>query len=468
MWHWMGTCLRLLPSDFHLKTLYGRGVDWPIEYDDLGLKVRSDGLSYYDRAEREIGVSANKADQWYNAAAAPFRADYQFPNPGIPLSRVDQFFRDGVQGMTFEGYPVSVIPTPAGRNSRPYDGRRVCAGNTNCVPICPIEAKYDPTVTLHKAFNTGNVSALFQHVATKLILDEAKRRVTGVEYISYSDATKVSPSGRGIARAKQYVVAAHGIETPKLLLLSGCKNRNIGLNLMDHPFYLKWGLAPRPVFPYRGPLSTAGLDGLRDGQFRRDRSAFRIEIGNDGWNLGASDPTSTLLDFIEGNNKSKTNESRESLFGGNLVTRLNDIYTRQCRIGFELEQIPSETNRVTLSNSKDALGIPRPKITYSLSDYEKRALGAADRLTSALFAKLGIADKTSYELVMGAGHIIGTYRMGNDASTSVVTKEQRSHEFDNLYLLGSGVFPTSGTGNPSLTIAALAFWAADTIHDELR
>jgi choline dehydrogenase-like flavoprotein len=71
-------------------------------------------------------------------------------------------------------------------------------------------------------------------------------------------------------------------------------------------------------------------------------------------------------------------------------------------------------------------------------------------------------------LIMGAGHIIGTYRMGAAKSSSVVDREQRSWDCKNLFLVGSGVFPTSATANPTLTIAALAFWAADTIANDLR
>jgi choline dehydrogenase-like flavoprotein len=67
----------------------------------------------------------------------------------------------------------------------------------------------------------------------------------------------------------------------------------------------------------------------------------------------------------------------------------------------------------------------------------------------------------------GAGHVIGTYRMGNDPRSSVVDHEQRAYDHPNLFLLGSGVFPTAGTANPTLTIAALSLWAAQTIRRDL-
>jgi choline dehydrogenase-like flavoprotein len=57
--------------------------------------------------------------------------------------------------------------------------------------------------------------------------------------------------------------------------------------------------------------------------------------------------------------------------------------------------------------------------------------------------------------------------MGDSAANSVVDRNQRSWVHTNLYITGSSVFPTVATGNPSLTIAALAFWAADNIKNQL-
>lgn len=68
----------------------------------------------------------------------------------------------------------------------------------------------------------------------------------------------------------------------------------------------------------------------------------------------------------------------------------------------------------------------------------------------------------------GSGHIVGTYRMGPTKECSVVDRNQRSWDHPNLFLVGSGVFPTIATGNPSLTIAALAFWAADNVLKDLQ
>jgi len=480
MWHWLGTSLRLLPNDFKLRFNYGVGDDWPISYDDLAQPQTGQSKSYYRMAEEEVGVAASVADQKYLGIS--FEPGYEYPNPALPETLTDKFFREGLANAkeSFEGCDVRVSPTPAGRQSRPTATRRACAGNTSCIPICPIQAKYDATLTLHKAFSTGCVHALFQAVASRVMLDTQRKQITGIQVIRYSDPTIKSRSGEDIVKAQIYVLAGNGIETPKLMMHSGLPNKTIGKYLMDHPFYLRWGLTPKPTYPYRGPLATSGIESLRDGAFRKNRAAFRVELGNEGWNLAVGDPQTTALDLIDGTDDSHTNGDRHKFHGRELMEELNKRFTRQFRFGFLVEQTADVNNSVTLSEEVDNLGLPRPKITYSLSDYTMRGFVAAREFTDKVFNRLGITQKSAprgfagafrfgsddFEF-LGAGHIMGTYRMGTSLETSVVDKEQRSWDHKNLFLVGSGVFPTSGTANPTLTLAALSFWAANTIRKEL-
>ncbi|WP_434649364.1 GMC oxidoreductase [Pseudomonas sp. D1-2] len=484
-WHWVGTCLRMVPNDFRLKSLYRVGVDWPIGYNDL--------QSAYCRAEAEIGVSADVADQAYLGMTFP--EGYAFPMHSIPLSLVDGSFVTAVTGQTFDNLPLVVSPTPAGRNSQPYAGRRVCAGNTNCTPICPIQAKYDATVTMNKALATGKVRVLYRTVASKVTVGPDSN-INGIEFKQYQlgDGPVV---GTGVALGQRYVIAAHAIETPKLLLNSastawpaGVANSSgqVGRSLADHPIYLAWGLMPegKAIFPYRGPLSTAGIESLRDGAFRSDRAAWRIEIGNEGWNWPAGDPYTTVADFIDGVNNGGANPGNTLVSGTALVKKLNDVFTRQFRIGFLVEQVEDHPDQadsyiVPSAEYKDRLGIPRPEIHYDLSEYTKKGFQQAKVLASHIIKDLlGAQELTQpigpglfdYEGVrysfQGAGHLMGTYRMGDDKTKSVVDKHQRSWDHKNLFLVGDGVFPSTGTSNPSLTIAALSFQAGDTLANDLR
>ncbi len=478
--HWLGTSLRFVPNDFRMKTVYGREVDWPFGYDALE--------DWYGRAEHEIGVSADKNTQDYLGITFP--PAYQYPMPPIPMSLVDNAVESGVSGLRVDGIELQVTETPAGRNSQPYQSRRVCAGNTNCIPICPIQAKYDASVTLNDALQTGNVEIRYRSVANEVVVD-GNGRVSAINYLEYQ--TPGGPqTGSGSVTGKIFIIAGHAIETPKLLLMStnggrtpkGVANSSglVGANLMDHPLYLAWALAPDPIFPYRGPLSTSGIESLRDGPFRKERAAFRIEIGNEGWNFSITDPFTTTLDFINGTNVSQLNPDDHALFGDALVGKLNEVFSRQFRFGFLVEQSPEDNNRVTLAKETDHLGLPRPQITYDLSDYTKRGMVAAYKTANTIFASMNAKqftqppaanDPTSFLVdidgketrlkFFGSGHVVGTYCMGADKAKSVVDPYSRSWDHPNLWLVGSGVFPTIATGNPTLTIAALALRTADKI-----
>jgi glucose dehydrogenase len=511
--HWLGTCLRFSVRDFKMKSVYGQFVDWPIGYSNLD--------AWYGRAERELGVAADVREQ--AGLGIPYASGYSYPMPRIPGSLVDDAVANALAalteserallGMDDPKKPIRVISTPAARNSQPYQNRRACAGNTNCIPICPIQAKYDPTITLNDALNTGNVEFMDRTVASEVVVGP-NQRVSQINYIRYDKDLKEAgqTTATGCVTATVYIIAANAIETPRLLLMSKIGDREgavanstglVGKNLMDHPYYVAWALMPkdRQVFPYRGPLSTSGIEDLRDGRFRRERGAFRVDIGNEGWNFVVGgfggDPNVTTRDFINGTNASGLNSKDVSeldrdnaaLFGRDLANTLNNLISRQIRLGFLVEQSPDSSNTVTLSDRSitDGLGLRRPQISYKLSEYTRKGIAHSKRTADLIFEKMGAKQFTTignddafrFEgeidgkkvplTYIGAGHVMGTYRMGSNAKDSVVDSFQRCWDHRNLFLVGSGVFPTTGTANPTLTIAALSLRTADRIlREDLR
>jgi glucose dehydrogenase len=263
-----------------------------------------------------------------------------------------------------------------------------------------------------------------------------------------------------VATGRVFILAAHAIETVKILLMSGSvanSSDQVGRNLMDHPIQLSWALAGQPVYPQRGPLSTSGIEVTRDGPERAQRSAFRPEIANDGWRFPVGDPITEAPSFIE-----------RGLGGTELQEEFTHHMERELRFASLTEDLPDPENRVTLASETDALGLPRPRIAYRVSQYVKDGMLAARDVHEQLFAGLDATERNHRVDFEGAGHLMGTYRMGNDPATSVVNADQRSHDHANLFLLGSGVFPTVGTANPTLTIAALALRATPEIRTTVR
>jgi choline dehydrogenase-like flavoprotein len=486
--HWLGTCLRMLPEDFELQKRFGRGLDWPIGYDDLAPD--------YELAEWEIGVSADVGDQAYLGITFP--SGYQYPMGRVPASWIDAELAKAIDGMTVEigGAKVSleVRSTPAGRNSTPIPGYQPvgavdldsdwrprelgqdlardigerCQGNSACVPICPVQAKYNALKTLAKATRSGNVHVITQAVASRV--NVADHRVTGIEYLRY-DSPDSPRHTKEVAEADAYVLACHAVENAKLMLISGLPSSSglVGKNLMDHPSLLAWGLMPEQAGPYRGPLSTSGVEDLRGGEFRKDHAAFRVEIGNDGWLWPMGAPDSSAFTAIG-----------SDLFGRRLREELRDKVGRHMRFGCLVEQLADERNCVSIGDKHfDPLGLPQPVIAYGLDDYVLDGMHVAAGVAKRMFESAGIEDCTDPAASFapnvthngetyvwdGAGHFAGTHVMGRDAATSVVDHRLRSWDYGNLFLAGPGSMPSMGTSNPTLTVAALAFRTAHEVRD---
>lgn len=435
-WHWLGTALRLLPNDFRLRSAYGVGEDWPISYHDLE--------PWYSRAEIELGVAGVHSKDLGGERSTPY------PMAPIPQSYIDEQWKPAARKLG-----LRVISTPQARNSRPYGGRPACCGNANCIPICPIGAKYDAGVHLAIAEKRG-AELLPSSVAYDVDLHGKEATVR----------FRRPDRSEGVIKARFVVLAAHAIETPKLMLMSrgashprglGNLYDNVGRYLMDHPTQLSWALAPKPVFPYRGPLSTSGIEMLRDGPFRSKRAAFRIEIGNDGWSWPQGDPTVQAAA-----------QATEGRLGVDGLRQLGKRLERQVRLASLTEPLPDKRNRISLAREHDALGIPRPEIHYRTGAYAAAGLDEARQVHEKLFHALGASDIHHWEGPQGAGHVMGTCRMGSDRKTSVVDRRLRVHGHPNCFVVGSAVFPSVGTANPTLTIAALALRAAADIHSTLR
>ncbi|MBJ6146285.1 GMC family oxidoreductase [Hymenobacter sp. BT559] len=443
-WHFLGNMPRFVPSDFELYSRYHKGVDWPISYEVLE--------PYYTIAEKEIGVAGDH-DAWNDYLGA-FRSK-PYPMHAIWPAYGDKFF-DSISGRSYQDESdgsarvVQVLRTPQARNSTIYDGRPACAGNSTCTPICPIQAKYDASVHIKKATATG-AHLISSALVKKLEVDPKTGVITHLSVLRYGATAESREESLDISN-KTVIIAANAIETPRLLLMSGISKGGVGLHLMDHLQGYALAEASEPIYPFRGPITTSGIDVFRDGKFRSESAAFRISIGNDGWGREGSPAKETWKLLLE------------DKFGPGLRAAVRDRLTRMHRISFSTEMLPEATNRVELSAKVDAFGLPRPKITFSFPDYNKRAFLHAGRVAEWLYKQTGWTQRPLDKLEpSGAGHIIGTTRMGTASSNSFADSFGAAHEHPNLYVAGPCLFPTAGTANPTLTAVALALRTADRL-----
>lgn len=484
--HWLGTSLRMLPEDFSLKTLYNIGRDWPIRYEDME--------PWYRKAEFELGVSAEVDEQSY--LGVEFPKDYVYPMHALPRSWSDNQIAEAIDGLPIEDsgqtFHLKVRGTPASRNSIPNNaynhgqgyrprgavgnpavGDR-CMGNSSCVPICPIQAKYNAFKTLNEA-HTDYLDILPQSVASELLIDPTSQEITGIRIKHYRSPENPKYTEH-VIEGKRYVLAAHAVSNAMLLLASGaCTNNDlVGRHLMDHPELLAWGTSENgPLWPLRGPLATSGIEDMRTGAFRSQRAAFRMEMGNDGWLWPANAPESNVENAVD----------TKGMFGKPLRQALLDQVSHQFRFGILVEQLPEYENRVTIDPAfKDVMDNYRPIIYYDLSSYTKAGFLSASNTAQAIFHKANIKDASAYTpnqsgfftyngvdlSFNGAGHYAGTHCMGSTPENSVVNPKQRTWKHPNLYLVGCGNMVTMGTSNPTLTMSALTLWAAHNILDDLN
>jgi choline dehydrogenase-like flavoprotein len=485
--HWEAKTPRMLPEDFDMASRFGQGLDWPLGYDELE--------PYYREAEREIGVSADVADQTYLGITFP--PGYVYPMHGMPLSYLDTVVDRGLDGTEVsvdgQSYALRVRPFAQGRNGIPnpgYDGGKGfrptgavsthqvdegerCQGNNACVPLCPVQAKYHAGKTLAKALSAG-VDLIAQAVAYRLHVDPVTGRATQLEFRQYDD-----PSTPGFVkwtvRGRIFVLAANAIENARLMLASGLRDSAglMGRNLMDHAYVLSWALLPQIAGTMRGTVCTGGIVDLRGGSFRRQQAAFAVDIHNDGWGWATGSPYTDLQAIVDTQRK----------FGPALRRALVNQISRQLLLAYMVEVPACPDNRVTVDPAyRDPLGNMRPVISYRIPDYTMRGAAFGRQLARRIFEQLGAEDYTVYDptdygyvsydgegfCVRGGNHLAGTHVMGTAPANSVVDSTMRSWEHENLYLAGGGAMPTIGTANVTLTLAALCYRSAGRMVEQLR
>lgn len=148
----------------------------------------------------------------------------------------------------------------------------------------------------------------------------------------------------------------------------------------------------------------------------------------------------------------------------------------RARLKILFEQAPNPDSRVTLSTATDALGVPKARVDWRLTEADRRTAQVWTGLLDTEFRRLGMARLRSIgglgdlDRLSGpdwtagyeeACHHMGTTRMSTDPRTGVVDADGQVHGVPGLYASGSSVFPTGGYANPTLTIVALALRLAD-------
>jgi choline dehydrogenase-like flavoprotein len=434
---------RFKREDFRMKSTYGNipGTtveDWPISYDDLE--------PYYERAEYQLGVSGL-------AGADPFAEPRRKPYPVRPLPINPQGEIIQKAGLRLGWHP---FPPPFAILTEPYQGRVVCVQCKWCLAhACEVGAKSGTQIAmLPKAIKTGKC-ALYANCFVVRIITDAKGRAAGVQYF---DAQKQSHE----LYADLIVVACSATESARLLLNSSSKfhpnglgnsSGQVGRNLNDHTGADAFGIFDFKIPHDKGPGPSIAFN---DWNHPRSRE---IPGGGYIYNYYCTLP----IEFAS------TRPPGAPRWGKAHKEFQRQYFCRFIHLGSNCQAMPQETNRVDLDPKvRDLWGVPVARITHSYANIDYKIANFVMDKEEQLLKEAGAVKVWRGGNAKGGvgDHQNGTCRMGNDPKTSVVNSFCQSHDIDNLFVTDASVFVTDAGFNPSLTIQAIAFRAADYIRKQ--
>jgi choline dehydrogenase-like flavoprotein len=474
-----GVSLRFSPTDFRLKSFNeGRtdlrndpngdvqreARDWPITYDDLE--------PYYGEAERLVGINGTSLNQ-----IKRFSVDnYQPPLDPNPISSFIELGMDQL-GMKRYRTPLAVIT----RDHEPSDRKITSDPKTAFVNRYgdPLGYKSNTWVSLLSPIsNEPNFELRANCVVTHLECDSS--RVTKVHYRDPSGAAR-------IVSGKVIVVACSAIESIRLLMLSGEASQSFDQRIRQNDLLGKYFL----THSFGG--SEAPMPGRYDKSMTLDSDwatdfaateeflhAKGLWAGGTIYNNTSDRALPISLARTHGaqdlDNIWKAFVNDASLTGDRLVAFLDENFGTRLSVTFMANQVPLKTNRIELHPTiRDKWG---RRVAYIIKQWHPHDMALMDTLADLCGQILRAAGPSQPPSQGGvyqaenayariANHILGGARFGTNPADSVLDPTCRAWEFDNLYVTDGSFMPTSGGGNPTLTIQANAFRVGDILKTRI-
>jgi len=414
--------------------------DWPIRYADLE--------PYYTKVEWEVGVSGL-------ANASPFDPPRSkpYPMPPLPVKSSGVIFERAARKLGWHPFPA-----PMAILSEPRPGRSACVNCGFCMLFgCEVSAKSSSLASMIPLAERTGLCEIRPNSYVHRIETDANGRATGAVYFDKQRNVHMQ-------KAKAVIVCANGAETPRLLLLSashqfpnGLANSSgyVGKNLMLNSGGISFGVFDEPLNDYKGYAVSRVLHDF-----------YELDPNKMGFVGGGG--LDARFDITPVAFASAALPPGTPLWGKDFKRTLAHNFPRTTEIFAHATSLPVEDNSFSLDpDVKDAWGLPALRMTYKdHPDDIKLSKWLVERSRELLDAA-GAKQKWSFPVQeqQFAVHLLGTCRMGNDPKTSVINPDHRTHDVKNLFLCDGSSFVTSGRGQPTCTIEALAFRASDRIRD---
>jgi choline dehydrogenase-like flavoprotein len=422
--HWAGASLRFQDHEWKARSTYGdvegaNLLDWPIDAAEMA--------PWYDRAEKKLGVT--RTNGW----------------PGLPGNNNYLVFEKGAKALGYKEVHTGRMAI----NSHMDGDRMMCQQTGFCFQGCKWGAKWSAAYTdIPEGEATGNLEVRERaHVAR--ILHDASGKATGVEYFDADGALQMQ-------KARVVAVAGNSFESPRLLLNShssmfpdGLANSSgqVGRNYMRHVTGSVYATFDKPVKMWRG-TTMAGIvqDEARHDPSRGFVGGYELETLSLGLPFMAA--------FLD-----------PGAWGREFTSAL-DSYENMAGMWIVGEDMPRETNRVTLSDVEDQYGLKVANVHFDDHPNDVAMRNHAYQQGQAIYEAVG-ATRTFPTPPYPSTHNLGTNRMSERAEDGVVNRFGQTHDIPNLFISDGSQFTTGAAENPTLTIVALAIRQAHHMAEAL-
>jgi choline dehydrogenase-like flavoprotein len=480
--HWGRISLRNGPYDFKPCSRDGLGFDWPIGYQDLA--------PYYDKVELLIGVYGTNEGLENTPDSSP----------GCLLPPPRPLVSDLLVAQRAKRLGIAVIPGHKAVLTRPLDFRRsparlhpgnvtaqrivaadmrsraACIWATPCGRGCAIRANYQSTtVHLPPALARGNLDITTDAMVYEVTLGR-DGRANGVSFVDRTSGKQQHASARVV------VLAASACESVRILLNSKCaqfpdglanSSGRVGRYLMDTVGSSLSGQIP--LLESLPPLNEDAADGDQlyvPWWLYRDQRAgklpfargYHIEFGGGRRMPGYG--TADGLEWLTGGS-----------YGVKFKQDVRRYYGSFVYFDGRGEMIPNEHSYCEIDPGvKDRWGIPVLRFQWRWSEHELRQAAHMQRTFAEIIDAMGgrtrVAAQTDGARAIAPGgsmiHEVGGAMMGSDPGTSVTNRWSQTWDVPNLFITDGAVFASNADKNPTLTIMALAWRAADHILERMR
>ena len=419
---WGGKCVALDPADFAERS-WVPGSGWPVS--------RAQMQPYYDRASDLLGLPH----------FPPGETDLQLAGkPPVVIDGRKRFF----------SAPRHFSMVSGGHDRELFDRWR----------SAPAEA--------------ANVTVYLNVNVTELKLAGDRKRLERLDLACLNGK-------RHTARGGTYVLATGGIENARLLLASNSVAKEgvgngadlVGRNFQGHVvFSVDERTKGRASGVYFGRTDNT-LELYTDGMKVKSHCVFAPTLSSQR-ERRSGNATITLVPFA-----AQAGADPELAALRQVAEALGAGSGKAADAGcfFMTEHMPNPESRITLGSTSDALGMPRLKLEWTWSDADWRSLESTVAAFGQALGEAGLGrvvfptDRSQFLAIAAKSasrHHMGTTRMHRDPEEGVVDANSRVHGVSNLYVAGSSVFPTSGIGNPTLTLLAMTMRLSDHLKTEMK